>query len=274
MVNANNAGYTGTVHFTSSDPQAVLPADYTFTSADQGVHTFTATLKTAGTQSLTATDKATAGVFGTQAGIMVNPAAAANFLVAGFPTAPLAGVAGTLTVTARDAYGNTATGYTGTVTFASSDLQSSLPAAYTFTAADRGIHTFNATLKTAGTQSIIASDNAAGISATQGNIQVNPGAFAQFIVSGYPSGVAVGTSNEFTVTAVDAYGNTVTGYTGTVHFSSDDPNAVLPADAVFMASDHGTRTFSASFGTTGIHYLKVTDTATGKSGEQDGIQVV
>ena len=42
--NANNStstGYRGTVHFTSSDALAVLPADYTFTSGDAGVHTFT-----------------------------------------------------------------------------------------------------------------------------------------------------------------------------------------------------------------------------------------
>jgi hypothetical protein len=32
--------YVGTVHFTSSDPQAVLPADYTFTPGDSGTHTF------------------------------------------------------------------------------------------------------------------------------------------------------------------------------------------------------------------------------------------
>ena len=38
-------GYTGTIHFTSSDVQAVLPANYTFTTADGGMHRFTATLK-------------------------------------------------------------------------------------------------------------------------------------------------------------------------------------------------------------------------------------
>jgi hypothetical protein len=37
-------GYAGTVHFTSSDGKTVLPANYTFTAADKGVHTFT-TLK-------------------------------------------------------------------------------------------------------------------------------------------------------------------------------------------------------------------------------------
>src|SRR5262249_53706677 len=49
-------GYTGTVHFSSSAASATLPADYTFTAADGGVHTFSVTLQTAGSQTLTATD--------------------------------------------------------------------------------------------------------------------------------------------------------------------------------------------------------------------------
>src|SRR5262249_60033656 len=51
-------GYTGTVHLSSSDAQAGLPADYTFTAADDGFHTFTVTLKTAGTQSVSVADTA------------------------------------------------------------------------------------------------------------------------------------------------------------------------------------------------------------------------
>lgn len=52
-------GYTGTIHFTSSDPSAVLPADYTFTAADGGVHTFQGvTLYTVGTQTITVVDVA------------------------------------------------------------------------------------------------------------------------------------------------------------------------------------------------------------------------
>ncbi len=51
-------GYTGTVHFTSSDGSAPLPPNYTFTGADAGTHTFTNgfTLRTAGGQTVTATD--------------------------------------------------------------------------------------------------------------------------------------------------------------------------------------------------------------------------
>ncbi|HEY6306747.1 MAG TPA: hypothetical protein VI488_09870 [Candidatus Angelobacter sp.] len=49
-------GYNDTIHFTSTDPSAVVPADYTFVPNDSGVHTFTVTLNTTGTQTVTAND--------------------------------------------------------------------------------------------------------------------------------------------------------------------------------------------------------------------------
>src|SRR5262249_51668897 len=72
-------GYTGTVHFSSSDPQAVLPPDYTFTAADNGTHTFSTALKSAGTQSLTATDVVIPRIAGSESGIVVSPAVASKF---------------------------------------------------------------------------------------------------------------------------------------------------------------------------------------------------
>src|SRR5438445_13577111 len=75
------SGYAGTVHFSSSDSQAVLPADATL---NNGTAAFSATFKTAGTQSLTATDTVATAVTGTQSGITVNPAAASNLSVTAF----------------------------------------------------------------------------------------------------------------------------------------------------------------------------------------------
>ena len=51
-------GYRGTVHFTSSDRYATLPASYMFTSGDAGTHTFgnAVTLKTGGLQTITVSD--------------------------------------------------------------------------------------------------------------------------------------------------------------------------------------------------------------------------
>jgi hypothetical protein len=57
--------YRGTVHFTSSDVGAVLPADYTFNAADAGVHTFPFTLSVLGNQTITVTDTRSSGFTGT-----------------------------------------------------------------------------------------------------------------------------------------------------------------------------------------------------------------
>ena len=79
-LDANNntaTAYTGTVHFTSNDSQAVLPANYTFTGADNGSHTFTnaTTLKTAGSKTVVATDTVTGSITGST-NVTVNTAAA------------------------------------------------------------------------------------------------------------------------------------------------------------------------------------------------------
>ena len=75
-----------------------------------------------------------------------------------------AGSAFSVTLTAKDAYGNTAAGYHGTVHFSSSDSQATLPANYTFTAADSGSHVFTngITLQTAGNQTVTATDTVTG----------------------------------------------------------------------------------------------------------------
>jgi hypothetical protein len=151
-------GYCGTVHFSSSDPHAILPADYTFTTTDQGVHNFTVTLETAGSQSITVTDAAN-GYSGSEGGVTVTPAAAA-VLVLSAPASVSHGAAFSVTLTVQDAYGNVVTGYIGTVHFTSSDSTATLPKDYTFTASDAGVHTFSSavTLRKKGTQTLTVSD--------------------------------------------------------------------------------------------------------------------
>jgi hypothetical protein len=257
-------GYTGTVQFASSDAQAVLPGSYTFTSADAGVHTFSVTLKTAGTQSITAADTTTAGLTGTDGNITVNAAAASAMTVAGFPSTTSAGAAGSFTVTLKDPFGNIASGYRGTVHFSSSDAKAVLPANYTFTAADAGKHTFSAALKTAGTQSIVAADTlSSALMATEGGITVNAAAASQFIISA-PSTVTAGVPFSLSLTVEDAYGNVVTGYTGTVHFTSSDRTATLPANYTFTAADKGVHHFvGLVLRKTRKQTLTITDTING-----------
>ena len=81
-----------------------------------------------------------------------------------FANPDVAGTVGTVTVTAKDSYGNTVgTGpnlYLGTVDLSSTDDQAAgVPASHTFTAADAGSYTFTGVeLETAGTQTITATD--------------------------------------------------------------------------------------------------------------------
>jgi hypothetical protein len=187
-------------------------------------------------------------------------AASPSFGVTGFPSPTTAGASGTFTVTAQDANGNTLTSYTGTIHFTSSDPQAVLPADYTFTAADQGVHTFSATLKTAGSKSVVATDTVTSSMSGQEGIQVNPAAAAQFVLSG-PSSITAGTAFSLTVTALDAYGNTATGYTGTVHFTDSVSGATLPGNYTFTAADHGVHTFTRlKLRTKGMQTITLTDT--------------
>ncbi len=76
-----------------------------------------------------------------------------------------------VSVTAVDNNGNTVTSYTGTVHFTSTDTKATLPADYTYTSSDSGVHAFNVTLVTvsgnSATSPITVSDSAYNISSTQ-----------------------------------------------------------------------------------------------------------
>jgi subtilase family serine protease len=104
--------YTGTVHFTSSDTLAGLPNDYTFTAADNGVHTFTnlVALKTAGSQTVTAKDTANSSISGS-ATVSVSAAAASKVAFGQQPTNSTVGgtISPAVTVRVLDAYGNLVT---------------------------------------------------------------------------------------------------------------------------------------------------------------------
>jgi outer membrane protein assembly factor BamB len=268
-------GYRGTAHFTSSDSKAVLPADYTFTATDAGIHNFSLTLKTAGTESVTATDKVTSTITGAQAGITVTPGAAKTLAVSGLPNPYSVGSSRTVTVTALDAYGNVATGYLGKIHFTSSDSKAALPADYTFTSTDAGIHNFSVTLKTTGTRSVTAADKTTStIAGSQTVVVATPGLATTFTVSGLASSFAAGSTHSVKVTALDAFGNVATGYRGTAHFTSSDSKAVLPADYTFTATDAGIHNFSLTLKTAGTESVTATDKVTSTiTGAQAGITV-
>jgi hypothetical protein len=103
---------------------------------------------------------------------------------------------------------------------------------------------------------------------------VTPAAAVVLVGAGFPSPAQRMQAYSFTVTAVDAYGNVATGYTGTIHFFSDEDHADLPDDYTFAAADAGTHTFIATFNRFGTFYLGVVDTSDPSIfGRQSGIGV-
>jgi parallel beta-helix repeat protein len=90
---------------------------------------------------------------------LANVAGPASTFVVNSPSQSETGVSFGLTVRAVDQYGNTATTYSGTVGFVSSDPRAMLPGAFTFTAADAGMHVFsNVVLRSLGTQTVTVAD--------------------------------------------------------------------------------------------------------------------
>src|SRR5439155_1428643 len=119
--NWNVMSSTDTVGITSTDTNATLPLNAALAS---GTQTFNVTLKTAGTKTLTASDITTpAKTPDTSLGITVNPGVLSNFLVekdgGGAIATQTAGTAFSLRITARDAFNNTKTDFTGTATLTS-----------------------------------------------------------------------------------------------------------------------------------------------------------
>lgn len=97
---------------------------------------------------------------------------------------------------------------------------------------------------------------------------------SHFSVTGYPAATEPGASHTFVVKALDSSNNQVSTYTGTVHVSSTDPAALLPADYAFTIADAGIKTFSATLNTVGTQTLSVTDAGNaGIAGSLTGITV-
>jgi hypothetical protein len=165
----------------------------------------------------TATIVVSDGTIGNGGGlsVAVGPATAASFSL-GTPATQTAGSAFEATLTALDAYGNTATGYTGSKTIAFSGPSSSAngtapkyPASVSFGA---GIGTASITLYKAESTTLSAKDGSIG--ATSGSFTVSPATAAGLSLSAASSTPTAGEADNLSIVASDAYGNAATGYTG------------------------------------------------------------
>ncbi|HUR17631.1 MAG TPA: hypothetical protein VMZ51_01685, partial [Acidimicrobiales bacterium] len=143
--------------------------------------------------------------------VTVVAGAARSLVLSGLTDPSTAGDPRSITVTAKDAFANTAISYAGTVNFASTDAAGDLPASYTFVAADAGTHTLaNAVVfKTAGTQSLSGADSTDATIAGSQSVTVVPGAAHHLAFSVQPSttpsGATIAPSPK--VRVEDAYNN-------------------------------------------------------------------
>jgi hypothetical protein len=257
-------GYGGTIRIASSDTLAGLPQAYTFTADDAGVHTFAVTLKSAGARFVGVSE-----VGGTLAGgttVNVSAAAASSFTLTAASGA--IGVARSVTLSARDIYGNFAA-FDGVAALASSDAAALIPSSVVVA---NGSASFSVTFFTVGTQTITATDLASGSITGTISSDATPPIAKLFTVAGYPNTVA-GVSHNFTVTVRDTIGQIATGFTGTVYFSSSDVQAGLPASYTFTAADAGAHTFSAALRTAGLQSITVRDLSGVLYGSEMGIAV-
>ena len=170
------------------------------------------------------------------------------------------------TVTALNAGNSVATGYNGTAVLSSSDPGFINLGPVTLV---NGVGTVNGGFKTAGAQTLVATDTVnSTITGTAGfTVQPGPATHLSVLV---PATAVVGTAVSLTVSAFDLYGNLATSYSGTVHFTSTDGTATLPADATITG---GTGTFSATLKTPGSQTITATDTINSLSGTSNGITV-
>ena len=159
---------TDLVGITSSDVNATLPSNAALVA---GTKTFSVTLKTAGTATLTATDISDGSkTASTSPSVTVNAGSFTKLQLlvpgetlapgtasgkTGTPTTQAEGVAFTVTVNAVDANWNLVNSITDVVHFASSDGAATLPADAALVA---GTRTFSVTYNTAGTATLTVSD--------------------------------------------------------------------------------------------------------------------
>ncbi|WP_164009797.1 Ig-like domain-containing protein [Pyxidicoccus trucidator] len=191
---------------------------------------------------------------------------AVRLALTGLVSPVTAGMTGSLVVTAYDRFDNVATGYTRTVHFTSDDAQAQLPGDYAFTAADAGRHVFsNVVLATSGPRRVTVTELMVTPLSDSLDVEVVSDAADRLVLSGLAEDVTAGALNRLTLSARDRFGNLVTGYTGTVRFTSDDAQAQLPGDYTFTAQDAGQHEFPVTLRSSGPHSVTATDLDTARA---------
>ncbi len=94
-------------------------------------------------------------------------------------------------------------------------------------------------------------------------VSISPAIPVAFRVKGTSLSSTAGAEYSLTISAVDRFGNVVSGYTGTIHVASSDIRASHPNDYSFAAADQGIRTLTGmTFRTSGHQEIIVSELGT------------
>ena len=219
--------------------------------------------------------------------VTASPAAAAKFALGATTTSPTAGAADNLTVTAQDAYGNTATGYTGShsLTFsgplaspseeiptvsnsAGADIPVGSATALSFSsgvAAASAGKNGEMTLFKSGAVSLKVSDGA--LTEATLSITVAPATAAKLALAAVTTTLAAGEADNLTITALDAYGNTATAYAGSKNLTFSGA-ATVGANKPTVTNNSGSGVATAFGSTTAITFTTgVATVSSAKNGQ-------
>ena len=177
---------------------------------------------------------------------------ATHFSVSPSTGTPTAGTPFTVTVTALDRNNNVVTNYGTAINFSSSD-GTALFSLNTNWGGGQLIE--NVTLTKGGSQSVTASN---GDGSGTGFVTVQAAGLDHFGITA-PATATQGATTSISVSAQDVFNNVKTNYAGTIHFTSSDGAAMLPADSTLPGGSGG---FGVIFNTVGTQSISVNDTVT------------
>src|SRR5207249_3734091 len=212
-------GFTGNVTVAiGTNPSTGTLAGTNVVAAVDGVATFRAEERGEGGAGYTRTATGAGSATSTAFNITAGSATQLVFSVEPSTTAAGAPITPAVQVTAQDAQGNTATGFTGNVTVAIGTNPSTGTLGGTLThAAVDGVATFaNLAIDKVGTGYTLTATGAG--TATSAAFNITAGTATQLVFSVQPTSTAAGAAitPAVQVTAQDAQGNTATGFTGNV----------------------------------------------------------
>ncbi|HXV92235.1 MAG TPA: hypothetical protein VD813_02960, partial [Pseudonocardia sp.] len=185
----------------------------------------------------------------TSAGFSITPAAAAELVFTTPPVTSVAGVAIPVTVTARDAFGNTATGFSGDVVVAIGTNPGGGTLAGTDTvAAVSGVATFSTlSIDKVGAGYTLVATAASLVPDTSAAFTITPAAASQLVFTAEPTTAVAGVAiaPDVIVEALDPFGNLATGFTGSVAVAiGTNPGGGTLAGTDTVAAVSGVATFS------------------------------